>query len=186
MEVIGIAQSKLDLMLHPVRMRIIQLLLGGRCMTAQELAEALGDVPPATLYRHLRKLTDADMLTVAEERPVRGAVERTYTLPDNALDTGKDATNPGPEELLRYFMGFQAGLQGEFRRYLQQEHFDLVADGVSFRRVDLYLTDAEFQQLITTIAQALVAAIPNGPGPERRRRTFANIIIPEPDPVPKP
>jgi DNA-binding transcriptional ArsR family regulator len=181
-EMIGIAESKVDLMLHPIRMRVVQLLLGGRQMSAQQLHDALRDVPPATLYRHLRKLTDGGLLTVAEERPVGGALERIYTLPENALGSAGHAADMSPEALLRYFMTFQAGLQDEFRRYLQQDPIDLTADGVSFRRVDLYLTDEEFQRLVATMGQALVAAIPNGPAPGRRRRTFANIIIPEPLP----
>lgn len=42
--------TKVDLLLHPVRLRVVQALLGQE-MTPQQLVDALGDVPQATLYR---------------------------------------------------------------------------------------------------------------------------------------
>ena len=44
-----------DLLLHPVRLRIVQALVGSP-MTPLHLKEQLGDVPQATLYRHLSQL----------------------------------------------------------------------------------------------------------------------------------
>jgi hypothetical protein len=44
-------ESKAELMLQPVRFRILQCLLSGRQRTAQEIGLELVDVPPATLYR---------------------------------------------------------------------------------------------------------------------------------------
>jgi DNA-binding transcriptional ArsR family regulator len=67
-------------LLHPVRMRVVLALAGGQPMTVQELAERLGDVPIATLYRHVRTLAEAGILVTAGERQVRGTVERSYTL----------------------------------------------------------------------------------------------------------
>jgi hypothetical protein len=37
-----------DLLLHPVRLRIVQALLGDRALTTGALAEELADVSPAT------------------------------------------------------------------------------------------------------------------------------------------
>lgn len=72
-------QSSFDLLMHPVRMQIIQAFIGGKRMSVQELGGRLAEVPPATLYRHLNALVEGGVLTVAEERRVRGAIERVYT-----------------------------------------------------------------------------------------------------------
>src|SRR5690606_18487543 len=74
------AVDSVELLLHPVRMRIVQAFLGDRALTTAALGEELGDVPPGSLYRHIARLVDGGVLTVADERRVRGTVERTYRL----------------------------------------------------------------------------------------------------------
>ena len=69
-----------DLLLHPVRLRIVQAFLGDRALTTTELRAELPDVPAASLYRHVARLVDAGALGVVSERRVRGALERTYIL----------------------------------------------------------------------------------------------------------
>lgn len=69
-----------DLLLHPVRLRIVQAFLGDRALTTTQLVAELDDVPAGSLYRHVALLTKAGVLQVVAERRVRGAVERTYTL----------------------------------------------------------------------------------------------------------
>jgi hypothetical protein len=73
-----------DLLLHPVRLRIVEAFLGDRALTTLQLREELPDVPAGSLYRHVAKLVDAGVLSVVGERRVRGAVERTYVLRDGA------------------------------------------------------------------------------------------------------
>src|SRR5699024_999972 len=85
---------------HPVRLRIIQQ-LGGRSLTTAQLREALPDVTQATLYRHVRALLDAELLTVVEERKVRGALERTLAL-------GEQMAHVDQEDL-RALLGFGRG-----------------------------------------------------------------------------
>jgi hypothetical protein len=69
-----------DVLLHPVRLRLIQAFLGDRALTTADLRDELPDVPPASLYRHIARLVDAAVLSVVSERRVRGALERTYVL----------------------------------------------------------------------------------------------------------
>src|SRR6202451_3828398 len=69
-----------DLLLHPVRLRIVKAFLGDRALTTVQLAAELDDVPAGSLYRHIALLTKAGVLQVVAERRVRGAVERTYTM----------------------------------------------------------------------------------------------------------
>lgn len=75
-----------SVLMHPVRLRLVQRLALLGTATVQELAAALPDIPRASLYRHLRTLTELGYLTVVEETRVRGTVERTYALTDNPAD----------------------------------------------------------------------------------------------------
>ena len=50
------------LLLHPVRQRIVQQLILNGALTVGQLADALTDVPRATLYRQVRMLLDAQLI----------------------------------------------------------------------------------------------------------------------------
>ena len=79
-------EFKINTILHPVRMRIMQSLLGGKELTAQEISNRVSDVPQASLYRHLNSLLEAEVLEVVEENKVRGTMEKVYAL-SNQLET---------------------------------------------------------------------------------------------------
>ncbi len=65
--------ASLDLLLHPVRLRILRALLDGHPSTTAELRGRLPDIAPATMYRHIAVLTAAGVLEVPEEAgPGRG------------------------------------------------------------------------------------------------------------------
>ena len=108
-----------DLLLHPVRLRIVKAFLGDRALTTGQLAAELDDVPAGSLYRHVARLTEAGVLQVVAERRVRGAVERTYTLRLFAAQI-----QPGEAEAMtldehaQAFMAYVAGLLADFDRYL--------------------------------------------------------------------
>ncbi len=90
-----------DLLLNPIRLRMIGAMACGK-RTAGEIGEALPDVPAATLYRHLKKLADAGVVTVVATRPARGALERIYALaqqPAGGPRSGGDALWLSDDEL---------------------------------------------------------------------------------------
>lgn len=172
--------SKAEALLHPVRLRIVQALLSGEPKTAGQLARILGDVPQASLYRHIKRLVETDFLHVIEERPVGGAVERVYTVnKETTVLTGTDLASVTPEEHLRYFTNFCLMLIGKFGRYLEQDRIDLEADLVGYRTLTLHLTDDELQQLLTEMKRPVLAVRDNKPAPGRRPRLFATVIMPD-------
>lgn len=174
-------ESKADLILHPVRIRIIGLLVGGRHLTAQEMVELLGNVPLPSLYRHLNKLLKGGILTVADEHRVRGTVEKIYGLLEQQTNLAQDdLANASRDDHMRYFMTFIASLLDDFARYLQQEEIDLLSDGVGYRQIPLYLTDEEFVHFVKQIQAVCIEAALNKPTPDRRRRMFSTIVMPEP------
>ncbi len=174
-----------DLILHPVRMRIILALGRGVALTASDLSAQLSDVPAATLYRHLATLVDGQILMVVDEHRVRGAVERTYALEHHNANLGPDdLATASREDHLRYFASFTATLIDEYARYLRRDEIDLGADGVSYREASLYLSDAEYLELLKEIWGAIVARIDTPASDGRRARSLAVIGIPGEPPTP--
>src|SRR5579864_5927159 len=67
--------TRADLILHPVRLRIILAFARGRRLTPQQVAALLADVPQATLYRQIERLFQGGVLAIAAEKRVRAAVD---------------------------------------------------------------------------------------------------------------
>lgn len=165
--------SLAELLLHPVRWRIAQALIG-RPLTTGALHEVLPDVPTTSLYRQVAILVDAGVLTVVEERRVRGTVERTYALDPGAADEGP----PDADRLRTMFTVFFAGLAGDFERYLARDELDPVRDGVALRQSALLLSDEELQELVSRLGAALAPFVDNEPTPGRTRRILSTVLIP--------
>ncbi|SDX99416.1 Helix-turn-helix domain-containing protein [Micromonospora pattaloongensis] len=168
-----------DLLLHPVRLRIVQVFLGDRALTTAELRDELPDVPPATLYRHVGTLADGEVLEVVAERRVRGAVERTYRLRSgNTVVRGADAAAMSVEEHRRAFMTFVAALLGDYDRYLARQDVDLERDLVGYRQAAMYLTDDELRDLIGDLAAVFAPRLAHEPAEGRTRRLLSTILMP--------
>jgi hypothetical protein len=167
-----------DLLLHPVRLRIVQAFLGDRALTTSQLREELSDVPPASLYRQVARLVDAQVLQVVAERKVRGTVERTYVLRLAAAAISPDEVAAmSPDEHRQAFMGFVAGLLADADRYLRRPDVDPIRDKISYRLGGLWLDDAEYDELLQDLARVLVPRAANGPKPGRRRRILATVLL---------
>ncbi len=172
-------ETRPELILHPVRMRILMVLAGGAPRTVAELATDLPDVPPATLYRHLGALRRGGILAVVHERRVRGAVERRYALEPGAATLGPDdLARATPDDHVRWFAGFVAGLLGSFARYVASGTPDLVRDGVGYRQVVFNLSDSELGAMATALNAALLPYVANPAAEGRRARLFATILMP--------
>jgi hypothetical protein len=173
-----------DLLLHPIRLRILQAFLGDRALTTSELRVELPDVPTASLYRHVALLVDAGVLSVVAEHRVRGALERTYVLRSAAASVSLDeVAKMTPDDHRQAFLAFVAGLIGDFDRYLARGDVDLLRDGVSFRMTAMWLDDAELAELARELITALQPRLRNAPKPGRKRRIFGTVLLPgtEPD-----
>lgn len=171
--------SKTKLILHPVRMKIVQSLLNGKKKNVQQLAEQMKDVPQATLYRHISKLLEADVIEVVQENQIRGTVEKVYGLKELSINSQEELLSLSKDQHLELFLTFTTQLLNLYENYLSQEDVDLVRDGVSYRVANLYLTDDEFMELAKGIGMLIQEAMLNEPTPERKGRNIATIVIPE-------
>jgi DNA-binding transcriptional ArsR family regulator len=168
-----------DLLLHPVRLRIVQAFAGERPLTTSQLATELSDIPAASLYRHVSRLVNAGVLEVVSERKVRGALERTYRLRLAAATLeADDLAAMSAEDHRQAFMAFTAELIREFGRYLEAGDIDFFRDSVSYRMAGLWLDDAENAGLVHDVQRALQRRMANAPGEGRRRRVIGYALLP--------
>ncbi|WP_379128300.1 helix-turn-helix domain-containing protein [Paenibacillus sp. sgz500958] len=174
------SDDKASLILHPIRMRIIQTLAAGGKQTTSQLLKELEDIPQATMYRHLNKLLQAGLLQVAEENRVRGTLEKVYYLVPGSGDlTPPDVTEQSSGEHMTIFLKFITSLIGDYSRYTSQEHYNMIQDGISFRQVHLHLNDAEYAGMLGEMRAVMGRYAANEARGDRRRRMISTIVIPE-------
>lgn len=172
--------NKIETILHPVRFKIIQKFLDGQSKTVKVLANELKNVPQATLYRQLDTLVKSDVLTITDEIPIRGTVEKVYSLNrESANISNIDLKGLTKEEHLQYFMFFLTQLSGDFETYLQKEDIDYEKDGVGYRQVALHLTDEEFLDFTRDLAKVFSKYLEITSADNRTKRIFSNIVMPE-------
>lgn len=176
-----------ELLLHPVRLRIVRAFLGDRALTTSQLAAELADVPTGSLYRHVGLLAKEGVLQVVAEQRVRGAVERTYVLRPTAAQMQPDEIAAMTlEDHAQAFMAFTAGLLADFDRYLASRPTDPGGDGAGYRMAALWLTDSEYADFLRELIRVVQprAALP--PTKDRRRRLIYGVALPDAPPLPAP
>ncbi|MCP2324419.1 DNA-binding transcriptional ArsR family regulator [Hamadaea flava] len=169
----------LDLLLHPVRLRLVYALSGDRVRTTAELCESVPDVPKASVYRHVALLIEGGVVEVADEQRVRGAVERYYRLrrdrPTLSADSGKSMT---PDDHRQGFAAAMAAVHAEFNAYLDRPGADPYADRVGYRQGIFWLTDDEFTALADQLQNVIAPLARNEPGPGRHPRLISLVQFP--------
>lgn len=171
-----------DLLLHPIRLRIVKSFLGERALTTGQLASELEDVPSGSLYRHVALLAKAGVLQVVAERRVRGAVERTYMLRLFAARIGPEEVRAmGAEEHRQAFLAYVAGMLVDADRYLDSGQPDPARDGADYRVGALWLTDGEFGALLRELGEVFQPRLANPPGKGRKRRMLYTVFLPAPE-----
>jgi DNA-binding transcriptional ArsR family regulator len=175
----------LDLLLHPVRLRIVHAMAGGRIVTTTGLCARLPDVPKTTVYRHVGLLAEAGVLEVAGEQRVHGAVERRYRLsPARARIDADMAASMSLDDHRRAFAAAMAALLAEFSAYLDRVDADPTADLAGYRQIPLWLSRDELTELIGQVTEAVVAKAGNQPAPGRRLHLVSPILVPIGPPQP--
>lgn len=169
----------MELLAHPVRLRIVHAMRGGRTLTTAELGARLPDVSKATVYRHVDLLAGGGILEVAGERRVRGAVERRYRLRhDRAVIDAEAIASLSLDDHRRGFAAAVAALVAEFDAYLERDRADPVADLVGYRQHAVWLSQDELLELIGELRAAIAPRLANRPTPERARYLLSPIHFP--------
>jgi DNA-binding transcriptional ArsR family regulator len=176
--------ARIDLLLHPVRLRVVAEFGGGR-RTVRELAAALPDVAQSTLYRQVGILVDAGVLELVDQRATTGPDERVYRVaPGGDRVPAEEVDRLPPAEHLRYFSRYVAALVDTLSRYLHGDGARPSVDGLAYQRTVVHLSDAERAAFAARLAQLVgeMRALP--PDPTRRRFHLASVVVPEPSTEP--
>ncbi len=137
-----------EILSNPVRMRILQYLQAEGTATTKQMSDAMPDIPAPTLYRHVNRLLEEDVLTVREERKVRGTTERLLgTNPDLWKSEASDISGAAYQFLMALYSGF--------REYGSREDADPAADMLCLRTCVLRLTDESFERFLKEYAELL-------------------------------
>ena len=136
MEIAGIV-------MNPVRQRIFQYFLLHETGTVKELKKTLPDIPSASLYRHIKILSDSSILTVVGENRIRGTVESVYRLNKDALAIEDETGNVVQMSLL--------SICASFARYFSGGKADPKKDMLLLTNCTLILTDEQFSGFLSEI-----------------------------------
>ncbi len=132
-----------EIILNPVRMRVIQELSTGQSITATELCERISDVPRTTMYRHINILIDYNILSVVSEKKVRGSLERTIAL--NLPEITKHNTiQNGAQNAF----GFLMSNYTKFHKYFNGKNPDPAKDRIFLNNTVRMMSDVEFDQFL--------------------------------------
>jgi DNA-binding transcriptional ArsR family regulator len=169
----------LELLAHPVRLRIVHAMRGERELTTGQLCARIPDTSKAMVYRHVDLLAAAGILEVAGERRVRGAVERRYRLRHDraVLDADALAAMTGDDHR-RAFATSMAVLVNEFNAYLDHEDADPVTDLVGYRQHAVWLTRGELEGMIREFRRVIMPLLANQPAPDRTQHLLSPIFFP--------
>lgn len=169
-------------LLHPIRLRVAQTLLGEGPLTTRQLHERLPDVPIATLYRHVNHLATHSVIEVADQRRVRGTNEKAYRLvPGLENPSPEELRSLSEEDLRTAFTVFTSGLIRDFGDYLQTGDPDLHADRVSFAQASFWASTEEIDEFGRALMAALEVLLANEATPGRRRHTLTTVLMPRDD-----
>lgn len=132
-----------EIVMNPVRQRIFQYFLLHETGTVKELKKTLPDIPSASLYRHIKILSDSSILTVVGENRIRGTVESVYRLNKDALAIEDETGNAVQMSLL--------SICASFARYFSGGKADPKKDMLLLTNCTLILTDEQFSGFLSEI-----------------------------------
>jgi hypothetical protein len=171
-----------DLILHPVRFRILETLLG-ESLTTQAIADRLPDVPKSTIYRHVKQLLESEMIAVDETHPVRGALEKTYRLNQSIRLGVEEMADMTPDEHIAYFRTYAMTLIQGFSSFVNgaavDDKIDMLTHRAGYSEAFVFATATELDEAFSALNTLLMELAKNSSGEGRHKHKIAIITHPE-------
>lgn len=176
--------NKVEILMHPVRIKICQALLRNKeeGLTPLEMVKILKDVPQATLYRHIQVMVDSGIVSVVSEKKVKSVSEKYYALNEDEIRIdGEEWGRVSIEEKLDYISYYQLLLMTQYQSYLENlEQQNGKEDRSTFSVVDLKIDEEQFRQFQNEINELMIKYYHTKSNEKDAPvRTIAITIIPE-------
>lgn len=162
----------IEIMLNPVRTRILQEIAVSQKLTATELCKKINDVPRTTLYRHINILLDCNILSVVAEKKNRGSIERTF-----ALNLGTLSEINSLEYASQNILGLLMNKYAKFQSYLESKNPDPAKDKVFISNSVMMMDDGEFDRFLSELWE-LIKRYSFGYADGRKARNISIISSP--------
>lgn len=159
-----------EVVMNPVRQRIIQFLMVHGKGTVKEMKSTLDDVPTPSLYRQVKILAENAVIVVAEENRIRGTVESVYQLNPNALSIEDEDGLAVQVSLM--------SLCTAFAKYFAGGHANPKKDMLLLTSCTLMLTDEEFSNFLTEVNELAMKYISKKPAEGSSQRQVTLISSP--------
>lgn len=142
--------NKVDILMHPVRMKICQVLMRNKenGLTPLEMVKILKDVPQATLYRHLQTMVDSGIVRVIKEKKVKSVSEKYYAINEEEAKIDRSEWKElSSKEKLDYISYYQLSLITQYQSYLKKlGEQNSQEDSATFSVVELKMDEEQFIQ----------------------------------------
>ena len=135
-------ETLIKILTDPISNRIIQLIRKNQKMTVSEILAATPDIPRATVYRRIEKMTAAEVIEVAETHKVRGQTENTYAIKNIYISS--DSSTDGMKIMTAAFLRMFSLCSEYFKR----EDADVQQDKLFILNYAIALSDREFSEMV--------------------------------------
>ena len=160
-----------EIFLHPIRTRIIQLVANHTSMTVSAIADAMNDKPRSTIYRHVKILSENNVLVVVKEEKIRGTYEREYAFNSEVLNM---QCNEAPKAAYAFLLK----VLFDFNEYFKTPDANPIEDQIFLSQNTLLLSDEEFEQFKLDIYEVVKTYLNFAPHHERKVRNISIISSP--------
>ena len=160
-----------EIFLHPIRTRIIQLVANQKSMTVSAIADAMDDIPRSTIYRHVKILSDNNVLIIVKEEKIRGTYEREYAFNYELMNMKENKADQAA-------FAFLLNVFFDFNEYFKTPNANPTQDQIFLSKNTLLLSDDEFEQFKVDIYEVIKTYLNFAPNHERKARNVSIISSP--------
>ena len=160
-----------EIFLHPIRTRVIQLVANHKSMTVSAIADAMDDIPRSTIYRHVKILSENNVLIIVKEEKIRGTYEREYAFNYELMNTQDNKADQAA-------FAFLSNVFFDFNEYFKTPNANPTQDQIFLSKNTLLLSDDEFEKLKVDMYEVIKKYLNFAPQHERKARNISIISSP--------
>ena len=174
----NVKKDILKVMMHPLRIKIIQELAVKEKATTKEIQKACGDCSQATLYRHLKEMLEYDLIEVVEENNINGIIEKVYSIKtDVSKELMSNKEKMSKDDFQNIFNQFLITIMSDLRSYLEQEKaIENIQNNIGLVSQSLFLSDEELLEMMREIVKIISLRINNEKTSIRKLRKVSYIV----------